>query len=274
MRSKIGLWAWFVVVGLVGAAVMTGCGGEVPSSEDSKPAHDGIPIILLHHSTGGVIWDGGVADWFDEHNSTHGTDYYITERAYPTDGYPWENYPYDYWNIWVDHAGKRRYKKQDTLEILTQDYDVIVWKHCFPVGYLEPDSDSPDVTSTVKSAENYRLQYQALKDKMHQFPETQFIVWTGAALVEAATDEESAGRADQFFNWVIEVWDEPEDNIYVWDFWQLETEGGLFLLDQHTISSTDSHPNDEFASTVAPLLAQRIIDVIEGRGDTSNLTGQ
>ncbi len=109
---------------------------------------------------------------------------------------------------------------------------------------------------------------------MHQFPETRFIVWTGAALVEAATNEESAGRADQFFDWVIEVWDEPGDNIYVWDFWQLETEGGLFLPDQYAVSSTDSHPNDEFAATVAPMLAQRILDVIEGRGDTGSFTGR
>jgi hypothetical protein len=122
--------------------------------------------------------------------------------------------------------------------------------------------------------ENYRLQYQALKEKMGQFPDTRFIVWTGAALVAGATDEANAQRAKGFFDWVKQTWDEPGDNIFVWDFWQLETEGGIYLLDQYAVDSTDSHPNSTFAAKVAPYLAQRIVDVIEERGDTGSLTGQ
>ncbi|NLF14880.1 MAG: hypothetical protein GX597_24075 [Anaerolineaceae bacterium] len=233
-----------------------------------------MDIVFLHHSTGGVIWDGGMPDWLDTYNAEHGTTYRITDREYPGDGYPWDNYPYDYWNIWVRHAGDKPYKKQDTLEILTRDYDVIIWKHCYPVSAVQADTGSPKVRSDVRSLENYKLQYEALRDKMHEFPDTRFIIWTGAARVQAATDEAQARRAREFFAWVVETWDEPGDNIYVWDFWQLETEGGLYLLEEYAASAEDSHPNSAFAARVAPFLGQRIVDVIEGRGDTGSLTGQ
>lgn len=271
--NRYALWAGlFLLFGLGAGALLASC---LPSSEEPAPDEGGGPrIIFLHHSTGGVVWNGGVSDWMGEYNAANGTDYRIRERAYPADGYPWDNYPYDYWNIWIKHEGDRRYKKQDTLEILTQDYEVIVWKHCFPVSNVQPDSGSPDITSSVKSVENYEVQYEALKEKMHSFPDTKFIVWTGAALVAGAADEGSAQRAQAFFDWVKGSWDEPGDNIYIWDFWQLETEGGLYLLDKYAVSPSDSHTNEAFAARVAPLFGQRIVDVIEGRGDTGSLTGE
>lgn len=277
MTKTVFTWAVLVLVGLLAAVALVGCGGDRATqaeASDAEAVDDGVQIVFLHHSTGGVIWDGGVAGWFDAYNAKHGTPYRITERPYPGDGYPWDNYPYDYWNIWVNHAGDRQYKKQDTLEILTGDYDVIVWKHCYPVSAVDGDTGSPKIRSDVRSLENYKVQYEALRDKMRAFPETRFIVWTGAARVQGASDEAQARRAREFFAWVIDTWDEPGDNIFVWDFWQLETEGGLYLLDEYAAGPDDSHPNGAFAARVAPFLGRRIADVIEGRGDTGSLTGQ
>ncbi|MBW2262837.1 MAG: hypothetical protein JRG91_12750, partial [Deltaproteobacteria bacterium] len=161
-----------------------------------------------------------------------------------------------------------------TLEILTSSHDVIVFKHCYPVSHIAPDSGSPDVASSTKSIENYRLQYAALREKMRAFPDNRFIVWTGAALVQASTNEAEGTRARQFFTWVKETWDEPGDNIFVWDFFELETEGGLYLLDEHASSPGDSHPNDTFSAAVAPYCAQRIVDVIQGLGDVRSMTGE
>jgi hypothetical protein len=231
-------------------------------------------ILLLHHSTGGVIWNGGVSDWFGAYNAERGSDYRIAERAFPKSSpYGWQNYPYDYWNIWVDHAGDQPYQEEPTLEILTPEYDVIIWKHCYPVSNISPDTGSPDVRSSAKRLENYTLQYEALKAKMREFPETKFIVWTGAALVESATNEENALRAKTFFSWVCEEWDEPGDNIFVWDLYALETGGELYLKPEFAASSGDSHPGADFARSTAPLFSQRIVDVIEGRGDSGNITG-
>ena len=178
------------------------------------------------------------------------------------------------WNIWVDHAGQDPYRDQDTLEILTQEYDVIIFKHCFPVSDVEPDTGEADISSDRKSIENYVLQYEALKSKLHDYPEQRFIVWTGAAQTSNNTDEGSATRAREFFQWVITTWDEPGDNIYIWDFRQLETEGGLYLLDEHASDPWDSHPSDDLAELVAPLFCKRLTDVIEGRGDSGSLTGE
>lgn len=237
-------------------------------NENAEPMSSSAKVIYLHHSTGGVIWDGGVDTAIENYNTNHGTSYSITQMEFPKSSpYGWNNYPYDYWNIWVNHAGASAYMEEPTLEILTQTYDVIVWKHCFPVSNVVDDTGSPDITSSVKSEENYKLQYNALKAKMHEFPNKRFIVWTGSALVESATNAEEAGRARDFANWVKTTWDEPGDNIYIWDFRDLETGGELYLLPENAASTSDSHPNPTFAATAAPLIGQYIIDVIEGRGD-------
>ncbi len=232
-------------------------------------------ILFLHHSTGGNIYGGGVESWIDNYNATNNTDHTIQERYFPKSSpYGWNNYPYDYWNIWVNHAGMSAYMEEPTLEMLAPDFDLIVWKHCFPVSGIGADTGVPDITSSAKRLENYYLQYAALKAKMHAFPDTQFLVWTGAALTEASTSAEQAQRARTFFEWVKNTWDEPGDNIFIWDFHELETEGGLYLKDENAASTTDSHPNSTFSQFAAPLFSQRMIDVVEGRGDSGSLTGE
>jgi hypothetical protein len=235
-------------------------------------------IIFLHHSTGGVIWKGGgnsLKQLFKEFNEEYDTNYAISEKAFPNSSpYGWENYPYDYYNIWVKNAGEEPYMKEPTLEMLTKEYQLIMFKHCFPVSDIQADLDIADINSEIKTLSNYKLQYLALRDKLHEFPDTKFIVWTGAALVEGATTEEKALRAKEFFKWVTDEWDLPDDNIYIWDFYSLQTEGGLYFPVQYAVSSRDSHPNDEFAARVAPLLFNRVIDVIDNNGNGTFLNGE
>ena len=277
---------WIRLGCLLAAACAAGCnndgGNGTPDVGDAPPAvppGDPLPddsaVLYLHHSTGGVIWEGGVADAVAAYNAANGTAYAITERAFPSgDPYPWENYPYDYWNIWVSHAGPSYFREEPTLEILAPQYRVIVFKHCFPVSGIEADSGSPDISSSTKSLENYRLQYEALKGKMHAFPGNRFLVWTGAALTASSTSTEQAARAREFFEWVKNDWDETGDNIFVWDFFELETGGGNVLLDANAASPDDSHPDGEFAARVAPLFVNRLVSVIRGTGDSTSLTGE
>lgn len=257
-------------------------------------------IIFLHHSTGGVIWQGKkpsiftrairkvstdlannlvvqakLPALFDEYNKENGKNYLIKEMNFPKAApYGWHNYPYDYYDIWVKHAGNQPYMEEPTLEMLTNKYRVIVFKHCFPVSNIQPDKDSADINSDYKSLANYKLQYIALRDKLREFPDTKFILWTGAALVKSATSEEAAIRAREFFTWVKEKWDQADDNIYLWDFYELETEGGLYLKEEYATSGTDSHPNSEFASKAVQLVFNRLIDVIENNGNRTNLKGE
>lgn len=234
-------------------------------------------VVFLHHSTGGVIWGGDVTTTIDGHNTAHGTSYSATQVAYPDSPYPWANYPYDYWHLWVDdggQAGVGQWAGVPTLESYTNDYEVVVFKHCYPVSSIGADTGSADISSSNKTIENYQLQYNALRTHLRTFSDNRFIVWTGAALVESSSSTEAGQRSRQFFTWVKTVWDEPGDNIFVWDFFELETEGGNFLLDQYSAGSGDSHPASAFSQTVAPFFAQRIIDVIEGQGDIGSLTGE
>jgi hypothetical protein len=248
-------------------------------------------ILFLHHSTGSVIYEGSrksiqimghtlvaaesdVPKWFDNYNSLKGTNYKITERNFPNEKpYGWNNYPYDYYNIWVKHAGDLPFMQEPTLEILTKKYNLIIFKHCYPVGNIIEDTDKPDMDSPVKSLENYKLQYQALKQKLLKFPDTKFIVWTGAAMAESQTNPIKSARAKEFFEWVKNVWDTDNDNIYVWDFNELETDGGLFVKEKYLVNAGDAHPNKTFAHRVAPLFCQRIVDVIENNGTKTTLTG-
>ena len=259
----------FVLIAFVGSvsAVAENDNAGATSSEGNMMSNT-ANIIFLHHSTGNNVWKGGVPEYFTKHNEKNGTNYQITERAFPSgDPYAWKNYPFDYWNIWVQNAGPEAYMTEPTLEMLTKDYNVIVFKHCFPVSQVLEDTGSPDIASEVKSIENYKLQYAALKDKLHQFPEVKFVAWTGAALVDGNTNAENAARAREFFDWVKNEWDEPGDNIHIWDFFELETEGGNVLKGEYAAAEDDSHPNEEFCKKAAPQFAQRVIDIIEGTED-------
>jgi hypothetical protein len=94
-----------------------GCSGAPAPAPEAAP--NAARILFLHHSTGECVWNGGVADWFAAYNAAHGTRYAITEQAFPKDSpYGWENYPYDYWNIWVKNASPKPYREEPTLELL------------------------------------------------------------------------------------------------------------------------------------------------------------
>jgi hypothetical protein len=256
-----------------------------------QPAEGAYKIIFLHHSTGDIIWKGQpkgfekltnlfsqkatVPKWFMEHNEKTGSNYYITEQAFPKgDPYSWDNYPYDYYNIWVKNAGMTPYMEEPTLEMLSKQYNLIVFKHCFPVGYIEEDTGNPDIDSKEKRLENYKLQYMALKEKMLQFPDNKFLVWTGAANVKDKTTPEYAQRTRDFVSWVKTEWDSVGDNIFLWDFYELETEGGIYLTENNARDKHDSHPAKSFGEKVAPLFCQRIVDVIETNGMKTTLTGE
>jgi len=246
----------------------------------NKEKESQYKIIFLHHSTGEVIINGGirpirfigrflkqkssVSKWFENYNRSNGAKYIFDEQYFPKkELYGWNNYPYDYYNIWVKNAGDKMYLNEPTLKMLTKQYKLIILKHCYPVSNIEEDINKPDINSPEKRIENYKLQYLALKQKLHEFPNTKFLIWTGAVQVESNTTKEQAQRAKEFFDWVRNEWDTPNDNIFIWDFYGLETEGTLYLKNEYAVNPDDSHPNQSFAKRVSLLFCERIVEVIE-----------
>ena len=271
---------------------------SVQSCKEREMSSD-MKIIFLHHSTGEAIWNGSppsiikraarkISNRFadliakkamlpylmDKYNKENDKNYLIKEMAFPkASPYGWNNMPFDYYNIWVYHAGEEPFMTEPTLEILTKEYQVVIFKHCYPVSNIEPDPDSADINSYYRSLSNYKLQYSALRDKLHAFPETKFILFTGAVHVKENLKEDEAIRAKEFYTWVTEEWDLPDDNIYLWDLYSLQTEGGLYFKDEYAVSFNNSHPNGIFAGRVVNLLFNRIVDVIETNGERTTPEG-
>jgi hypothetical protein len=211
---------------------------------------------------------GDIQKFFAVYNKANNTDLEITEIAFPKSSpYGWNNYPYDYYNIWVKNAGEQSFMEEPTLEILTKEYDVIIFKHCFPVSRISEDTGSPDVNSDEKRLENYKLQYNSLKKKMHEFPNTKFIIWTPVLCTKNQMTEDEAKRTYQFYEWIMNEWNEKGDNIFIWDYYQLQTEGNLFLLDKNASDPDNSHPNAEFSAKAGQLLCKYIIDIVESSSE-------
>ena len=271
------------ILSIITLPIVIGCNNP----EENKMS-DQTNIIFLHHSTGKRIWrgdvskiastlgfNGDVSKWFDNYNKSNNKNFKISETNFPKESpYGWKNYPYDYYNIWDKNAGNKPFNEESTLEILTAKYDVIIFKHCFPVSNIKPNESTADINSELKTLDNYKLQYNALKEKMLQFPDSKFIIWTPTAQVERKTNKEEAGRANEFSEWVKTEWDVKGDNIYLWDFRELQVEGGLYFKDEYADSPNDSHPNERFSHSIVPLFSKRVVDIIEGRGDSSSLTGK
>lgn len=140
---------------------------------------------------------------------------------------------------------------------------MIIFKHCYPVSRISEDTGKPELDSSEKRLENYKIQYNALKEKMHQFPNNQFIVWTPAVCTKNKMTEDEAKRTNSFYKWIMQDWKEEGDNIHIWDFYNYETEGTLYLLDKNASSPDDPHPGKEFAARIAPIFCKFVIDVIE-----------
>ncbi len=245
-------------------------------------------VLFIHHSTGQTVLRGDVSKiswkifkegsfirWLKAYNKKNKSNLIVDDLKFPKkEPYGWRNQPVDYYNIWVKHAGDKPYMEEPTLEMLTKEYGLIIFKHCYPVSAIEADSDIANIESEKKQIQHYKLQYDALKAKMKSFPDTKFMVWTGATHVKANTTEENAIRMKEWTNWVKNVWDEKGDNIFLWDFYELETQGGLYFKDEYSSSPGDSHPSQAFAASVVPYFGQRIIDVISGNGDSKPITGK
>lgn len=240
----------------------------------------GQKVIFLVHSTGSnLFYQGQVGEWISNYNIQHSTSYQIDARAYPHTPYPWDNYPYDYWNLWVNNQCNNTNPNIECLDKLTQDYDVIIFKHCFPASSIVADDNNPSVSSNVKTLANYKLQYKALLQLMDSYPNKKFILLTLVPLHRLDTWAEPATRARQFVDWVNTSWltedGKQHPNVYIFDINSLLAErnptpvNGVVncLKYDYELSHTgiDSHPNLLANQTIGPIFAQFIVNTIQNQ---------
>lgn len=239
--------------------------------------------VFLHHSTGGAVFGAGqVESWISNFNSDNSTNYAVTERAYPNTPWPWANYPYDYWKLWLDGDCNNNQAGIECIESIANNYELIIYKHCYPGAGIKEDQGSPELNSSVKSLENYKLQYRALRDLMDGMPATKFMIWTLAPLHRLATNADDAARANEFVEWVKNDFlteDEKEHpNIYIFDFFGAVAElsdspenGQQYCLKYNFEKShdgSDSHPNTDANVYAGPLFASAIVNALSGKIQT------
>ncbi len=235
--------------------------------------------IFLHHSTGQGVWDGGVSTEFSKLNSSMGSSFSVSEFSYPNDPYPWDNYPYDYWNLWVNNKCDSGKPGKKCLSQFTAEYELIIFKHCYPGSEIVAESGTPSISSPTKTIGNYKLQYRALRGIMDSYPNNKFMVWTLAPLHRLATNTADAARAREFVNWVKNEWlredGKAHPNIYIFDFYGLVAESNASpangkvncLKYEYELNHNgdDSHPNSTANKVVAPIFAKAIYDALSGK---------
>ncbi len=240
--------------------------------------------VFLHHSTGGGVFsEGDVSSWIDDFNSGNSTDYAITERAYPNSPWPWENYPYDYWKLWIGGECNNDKAGIECIESIASNYELVIYKHCYPGAGIQADGGSPDLNSSTKSLENYKLQYRALRDMMDGMPDTKFMIWTLVPLHRLATNADNAARAHEFVEWVkydfLTEDDKEHSNIYIFDFFGAVAElnespenGQQYCLKydfEKSHDNNDSHPNLAANKYVGPLFARAVVNALSGEVATT-----
>lgn len=243
--------------------------------------------IFLVHSTGTDLFSQGkVNDWLKNYNAINSTNFQIYTRTYPENPWPWSNYPHDYWKLWVDNSCNNNDPDIECLASLSSKYDMVIFKHCYPGADLEADLGTPDIKSSRKSLENYKLQYRALRSLMDGIPDKKFMVWTLVPRHRLATYASTASRANEFANWVKTEWltedGKPHPNIYIFDFFSLAAElnknpsnGVQYCLKydyEYSHSSSDSHPNVLANQTIGPLFAQAVVKALSANIKVSNIS--
>ncbi len=232
-------------------------------------------VVFLHHSTGrNVFTEGNVKALIDEYNKANHRSVEFTARIFPNTPWPWSNYPFDYWKLWIDGSCSSQNPNIECIQTLAKKYDMVIMKHCYPGSAIKPNTGKPDVTSETKTLENYKEQYRALRSLFDSFPDTKFMVWTLAPLHRMATTPEAAGRAREFVEWVKNDWlkedNKPHPNIYIFDFFchlaELDAnpaQGVRYCLRydfERDHSKGDSHPNLAANKHAGPLFVKAVTD--------------
>jgi len=243
-------------------------------------------IVFLHHSIGGNLYNypnNGIEQYFVEHNVFENTSYSIDEWEYPGERdytpYPWNNYPWDYWNLWInpntpcnsDVCSGEGYRCMECIDPIINQYDVVVLKHCYAGSDILENTGNANVMFSTKSIENYELQYAALRDLFDSYPNTLFIVFTLPPRDKDSTSADigNAARATQFSEWTKNNWlnnGNPHNNIVVFDIREYLVEKDSdsdyfnFLKEEYVNVAGDSHPNDRANNFVGPIFGEFLIN--------------
>jgi hypothetical protein len=232
--------------------------------EGAQPAvAQGTRIIFLHHSCGAnLIAEGGVRERLTALGYEFYDHGYNEEGLVLADG-TWTGTNFDVPGDNTDPDGYAAIFAQplhdppdNTFSRLMQ-YEVIVFKSCFPVSNIESDLQ----------LQEYRFHYLSIRDRMDQYPDKVFVIVTQPAEVPANSSPAAAARARSFTSWLqSEEYLAGHPNIFVFDFFGLLAGGDNFLRPEYRMDEYDAHPNELANSTIGPILVDFLDQTIRSYG--------
>jgi hypothetical protein len=219
----------------------------------------GTRIIFLHHSCGAnLIAQGGVREGL----TALGYEFY--DHGYNEDGLvladgTWTGTDFDVPGDNTDPDGYAVIFAQplhdppdNTFSYLMQ-YDVIVFKSCFPVSNIGDDGQ----------LEEYRSYYLSIRERMDQYPDKIFVIVTQPPEVPADSSTEAAARARSFVNWLkSDEYLSGHPNVFVFDFFGQLAGADNFLKPEYRTDEYDAHPNELANRTIGSLFVTFLDEAI------------
>ncbi len=212
-----------------------------------------VRIIFMHHSTGaGLIAQGGVREGFTA------LGYEFWDHGYNDDGLVdaegnWLGVNWDMPGDNTDPDGWRDIFAQPVTSPPTNtfshmlDFDVIVFKSCFPTSNIADEA-------MLRDYEGY---YLSIRDAVDQHPDRLFIAFTPPPLVPNETTLDNAARARRWAAYLTS--DEflaGHSNLVVFDFYSLLADADGTLRAEYRSDEWDSHPNERANAAIGPVFVE------------------
>jgi len=142
----------------------------------------------------------------------------------------------------------------NTFSYLMQ-YDVIVFKSCFPVSNIGSD----------EQLDEYKSYYLSIRDRMDEFPAKLFIVVTQPPEIPNDTDRDAAARARAFSDWIAsDEFLSGHPNVFTFNFFDLLADPSNDMLRrEYRTSEDDAHPNQRANEAIAPAFCDFINEAIQ-----------
>ena len=253
--------ALIVDVAAMPAATPSPPGQPTSPAKPAPPATGYRRVIFLHHSTGANLIEQG-----DVRSRFTALGYEFDDLGYNGDGLvlgdgTWTGRNFD---VPDDNTNPDGYAvifaqplhdpPDNTFSHLMQ-YDVIVFKSCFPVSIIESDEQLAE----------YKGYYWSIRKRMDQYPNKLFIVVTQPPEIPADTNAQAAARARTFTNWLAsDEYLSGHPNIVTFNFFNLLADPSTNMLRTiYQTDASDAHPNELANRTIAPLFVDFVDQAVK-----------
>jgi hypothetical protein len=226
-------------------------------------AQQPIRIIWLHHSCGqNLINQGGVREGLTSLGYEFYDHGYNDEGLRLADGsYAGLNYDVPGDNTDPDGLatifGQPLHDPADNTFSHLMQYDVILFKSCFPVSNIGSDEQLAE----------YESYYRTIRDRIAQHPDKLFITVTQPPQVPGASDAGEATRARALADWLqSDEYLGGRPNLVTFDFYGHLAGDDGFLRPEYRMDDYDAHPNQRANQEIGPQFVGFVDQAIRGYG--------